>query len=81
MVAYCATTDTHTYFFIEIHILNPKVTWGRHTYIIGGGGLFRPPQDLSPYCTYEHEILHAFSIWPIFLEYNIKVKFYCLKTA
>ena len=45
----------------------------------GGGGFHPPPQDLSPYGTYGHEILHACSIWPIFLEYNIKVKFYCLK--
>ena len=39
------------------------------------------PQDLSPYGTYGHETLHACSIWPIFLEYSIKVEFYCLKIA
>ena len=34
-----------------------------------------------PYGTYEHENLHAYSIWLVFSEYDIKVKFHCLKTA
>ena len=61
----------YTYRFPPSLVLTPKTM----------GCLRLVYQDLSPYGTYGHEILHACSIWPILLEYNIKFKFYCLKTA
>ena len=60
-------------------VLTPKAMCCLTQVYHGGGADSPPPKDLSPYSTFEHETLHACSIWPKFLEYNIKVKFCCLK--